>query len=403
MTNATDTTTDSEVVRAELRAWLAEHWWSERRTREFFADAVEDRWAVPTWPKDLFGRGLPESYARMLGDEFTAAGAPNPMGTNAIATNVIKTYGTGTDLLSTVLKRFLTAEYQMCLLYSEPGAGSDLAAVQTRAERDGDEWLVNGQKVWTSGGHTATHGLLVARTDWDVPKHKGLTYFVIDMKQPGVEVRPIKQMTGESHFNEVFFTDARVPDAHRIGDVNDGWRVLQTGLAVERMIMGGGIRSNARGRAAQASAPGSAVNVDLVALAKERGLNTDGAIRQAIARMHALRRIGQWNAQRASGDADQNLASILKLAMSEVLHGTARLQSTLLGPESMLAGASSAAAQQINQSAMSAFVNSIGGGSDQIQRNIIGERVLGLPKEPQIDRDMPFRDVRKAEAVRRFS
>ncbi len=147
----------------------------------------------------------------------------------------------------------------MCLLYSEPGAGSDLAAVQTRADRDGDEYIVNGQKVWTSGGRTAEYGMLVARTDWDVPKHKGVSFFWFPMRQPGVEVRPIKQITGEAHFNEVFITDARVPAANMLGDVNDGWRVLQTALAYERSVMGdmargprqsadGGSRGSARVR-----------------------------------------------------------------------------------------------------------------------------------------------------------
>jgi alkylation response protein AidB-like acyl-CoA dehydrogenase len=309
-----------------------------------------------------------------------------------------------------VLRKLLTGEYRTCLLYSEPGAGSDLAAVQTRAERDGEEWIVNGQKVWTSGARQATHGLLAARTNWDVPKRRGITYFLLPMDQEGVEVRPIKQMTGQASFNEVFFTNARVADSLRISALEDGWRVLQTALAVERMSMGGGLSRAARpARPARDPAvdgePAIPVRgaADLVPIAVATGRNTDPLLRQEIARIHALRRIGRWNAERADGDADMSIATVLKLAMSTVLHDSARIHGQLLGQESMLVAGGSQAGDDANQEAMWSFINSIGGGSDQIQRNLIAERVLGLPHDPSVDHNIPFREARKAEGVRRLS
>ena len=261
-------------VRAEVQQWLSEHWSPGQDLQLFTEEWVDAGWARPTWPREVFGRDLPEELAPVVAEEFTAAGAPVPnTSTSAIAANAIKDYAGSADLLGPVLRKLLTGEYHTCLLYSEPGAGSDLAAVQTRADRDGEEWVVNGQKVWTSGGRQATHGLLAARTNWDVPKRRGITYFLLPMRQDGVEIRPIKQMTGQANFNEVFFTNARVPDSLRISAVEDGWRVLQTALAVERMMMGGGIRrapaQNGRGEQ-PATRP-----ADLVRTANQTGHNFD--------------------------------------------------------------------------------------------------------------------------------
>jgi alkylation response protein AidB-like acyl-CoA dehydrogenase len=395
-------------VRSDVRAWLARHWSADRDRRTFTEEAVEAGWARPSWSRDTFGRDLPEELTPVIAEEFTAAGAPVPDTTaSAIAATAIRDFAESPELRGPVLRKLLTGEYRTCLLYSEPGAGSDLAGLQTRADRDGEEWVVNGQKVWTSGARQSTHGLLAARTNWDVPKRRGITYFLLPMRQEGVEIRPIKQMTGHSSFNEVFFTNARVPDSLRISATEDGWRVLQTALAVERMSMGGGLRR----APARAPADGqeSAVPVrgaaDLVAIANQTGRNTDPVMRQEIARIHALRRIGTWNAERAGGEADMSIATVLKLAMSAVLHGSARIHGQLLGQESMLVAGEggSQEADHANQEAMWSFINSIGGGSDQIQRNLIAERVLGLPHDPSVDHNIPFREARKAEAVRRLS
>jgi alkylation response protein AidB-like acyl-CoA dehydrogenase len=392
-------------VRSEVRDWLAGHWSAGKDRRQFTEEVVDAGWARPSWPRDMFGRDLPEQLTPVIAEEFTAAGAPVPDVTgSAIASNAIRDFAESPELRGPVLRKLLTGEYRTCLLYSEPGAGSDLAAVQTRADRDGEEWVVNGQKVWTSGAKQATHGLLAARTNWDVPKRRGITYFLLPMRQDGVEVRPIRQMTGQANFNEVFFTNARVPDSLRISALEDGWRVLQTALAVERMSMGGGIRRSAPREPAADGEPASPVRgaADLVPIAIQTGRNSDPVMRQEIARIHALRRIGRWNAERASGEDDMNIATVLKLAMSTVLHGSARIHGQLLGQEAMLVAGGSEAGDDANQEAMWSFINSIGGGSDQIQRNLIAERVLGLPHDPSVDHNIPFREARKAEAVRRL-
>lgn len=401
-------------VRADVQAWLAGHWSPGKDHREFTAEAVDAGWARPSWPRELFGRDLPEELTPVIAEEFAAAGAPViDTAASAIAATAIKDFAESPELRGPVLRKLLTGEFRTCLLYSEPGAGSDLAALQTRADRDGEEWVVNGQKVWTSGARQATHGLLAARTNWDVPKRRGITYFLLPMRQDGVEIRPIKQMTGQASFNEVFFTNARVPDSLRISALEDGWRVLQTALAVERMSMGGGLRrarppaTEAISEQAAAAEEERAIPVrgaaELVGIANQTGRNTDPVLRQHIARIHALRRIGAWTAERSGGDSDMSTAAVLKLAMSTVLHGSARIHTQLIGQESMLVAGGSQEGDNANQEAMWSFINSIGGGSDQIQRNLIAERVLGLPHDPSVDHNIPFREARKAQAVRRLS
>ena len=277
-----------------------------------------------------------------------------------------------------------------CLLYSEPGAGSDLAGLQTRADRDGELYVVNGQKVWSSSAATASWGILAARTNWDVPKHRGLSVLVLPMadggvRRPGIEVRPIRQITGEAHFNEVFLSDVTVPVANRVGDENDGWRVLQTALIHERAVMGG------------LYAPSGGASADLVEAARRAGRAGDPVVRQRIAQLHTWRQVQEWNRQRAP-----ELASLGKLANSRILHAVGALLQELDGAHSLLYDYAHIDATSPAFRGMKAFVASIGGGSDQIQRNIIGERLLGLPREPEPDRDRPFRDVPKGVAERRF-
>ena len=331
--------------------------------------------------------------------------------------NVILAHGTD-DQKRRFVRPLALGEHRGCLLYSEPGAGSDLAAVQTRADRDGDDWVITGQKVWTSGAAQATHGLLVARSDWDVPKHQGLTFFWFPMRQPGVDVRPIRQVTGGAEFNEVFLDGARVPDANRLGEPGGGWRVLLTALGFERLLMGADLPlDQARGQRAGTEAEITAARqspwtrrvggADYFALARSTGRDTDPVIRQEIARLYTLEQVNAWNAMRAKSQsgpgAASPLASLGKLAFSRIVHTGVALTTRLLGAEALLDGDSSPAAAEVNRSAFAAYVTSVGGGTDQIQRNIIGERLLGLPKEPEADRDVPFRDVRKAQAVRRLS
>jgi alkylation response protein AidB-like acyl-CoA dehydrogenase len=398
-----------DEVRAEVRGWLAEHWRDGVDRDAFMVGVVDAGWACPTWPRAWYGRGLAVEDAAVVTEEFQRAGAPGGgvggarLAANPIVGDTLLAHGTD-ELRRQLLRRLLLGEIATCLLYSEPGAGSDLASLQTRAERDGDDWVVNGQKVWTTLGHVADYGMLLARTDWDVPKHRGITYFVFPLRQDGVEIRPIRQMTGDAEFNEVFFTDARVPDGCRVGAVNDGWRVLQTALASERKLMGA--TRQRRGSGEAPSSPTVEGGADFVALARDLAPG-DARTRQDVARLYSLRLVNRWNAERArvaiEAGSSTPLASLGKLAMSTILHSAAHLNQRVLGAEALLWGPDHPVADAVNRASMLAFVNSIGGGSDQIQRNIIGERVLGLPREPEVDRDLPFREVRKAEATRRFS
>lgn len=380
-----------DQVRDEVRVWLADNFDPKDRAG-FLAKVVDARWAAPRWPVEWFGRALDDAQARIVEREFAAVGAP---GTGQDRTNLWANtvLAKGTDVLKhRLVGPLLRNEVGMCLLYSEPGAGSDLAGIRTRADRTADGWVINGQKVWTSSAATADYGMLIARTDWDVPKHRGISFFFLPMKQPGVEVRPLRQITGEAHFNEVFITDAAVPADNLLGREGEGWGVLQTALAYERSVMGEMSRG-ARSGAQEAAGP-----APMVALAREAGVLGDPLVRQDIAKVTALRQLNALNSVRAKADlvqgASSSLMSLGKLAMSRILHEEARLRTALLGTGSLLEGAEHPRAEDANFLSLNAYFTSIGGGTDQIQRNIIGERVLGLPKEPEVDRDVPFREVR---------
>ncbi len=407
---------DTHALRQEVRAWLSEHWDPARaktHKKEWLELVVDAGYAVPTWPRAWYGRELDADDATVIGEEFRRAGAPGSrQDLHNLWANTLLTYGTET-LKQRLIRPLLLDDVAMCLLYSEPGAGSDLASLQTRADRDGDEFVVTGHKVWTSGAQKADYGMLVARTDWDVPKHKGISFFFLPMRQPGIEVRPIKQITGEAHFNEVFIDGARVPADNVLGELNDGWRVLQTALAYERSVMGDLARGPRRAGAAAGVDPdeqedlpetGSATDVDLGALARAVGRADDPVIRQQIAYVHSLRTVNRWNALRAKAQLEQGTSSPIlslgKLAMSRILHVGAKVQGEILGAEALLAGEKHPRADDANFLALNAYFTSIGGGTDQIQRNIIGELVLGLPREPEVDRNVPFRDVKRPPIAR---
>ena len=392
-------------ARAEAGAWLSANWREGLAATEWLRLVVDAGWAAPTWPVEWYGRGLDADTGKAVTDEFRRVGAPGTgQDTWNLWANTVLAHGTD-DLRHQVLRRLLLDDLPMCLLYSEPGAGSDLASIATRAERDGDEWIINGQKVWTSGGRQAEYALLIARTDWDQPKHRGISFFFLPMRQPGVEVRPLRQATGDSRFNEVFLTDARVPTANLLGTLNGGWWVLQTALMYERAVMGVPMgRRKApdatveRDPTSEESAP--VPDLSLIEVARRVDKAGDPTIRQALARLHAMRTVNEWNNRRAAADVSQgsssSLASLGKLAMAQILHFAGRLQVELLGAEGTLGAATSAEAGDATYSMLNAYFFSIGGGTDQIQRNIIGERILGLPKEPEPDKGLPFRDVRRS-------
>jgi alkylation response protein AidB-like acyl-CoA dehydrogenase len=389
-----------EDLRAEVDGWLAAHWDATAKRSRTGADTglkgwlqqvFDARWSAPRWPVAWFGRGLSDDQAKIVERAFASVGAPGTgQDRSHLAANTLLAFGQD-SLKRDLLPKLLTGQMSICLLYSEPGAGSDLASVRTRADRRGDEWIVTGQKVWTSGARTADYGLLLARTDWDAPKHRGISFFFLPMKQPGVDVRPLHQITGDSHFNEVFLDSAVVPAANLLGEEGGGWKVLQTALAYERLVMGEGA-----GERRQGSNKNN--RVDLIGLARDAGRLNDPLIRQDLARAIAYRQLNALNMARAKAEMAQGTSSPImslgKLAMSRILHEDARVMTAILGAQSLLDGDDHPIAADVNYRALNAYMTSIGGGTDQIQRNIIGERVLGLPREPELDRDMPFRQSR---------
>jgi alkylation response protein AidB-like acyl-CoA dehydrogenase len=408
-------TVTADGVRAEVRAWLAEHWDPDLPLVEWRKVLVASGWAVPSWPERWHGRGLPAWTDEVVADEIRAIGAVGlPLGSGAwLAGPTILEHGPD-SVRERLLGPILTGEETWCQLFSEPGAGSDLAGLTTRAELDGDEWVVNGQKVWNTSAHHAEFGMLVARTDWDVPKHRGLTYFALPMRQPGVEARPLRQMNDHSSFNEVFMTDARIPRDYVVGRVGDGWTVALTTLAYERRFgaMGrphfsdrsGRALDEARQEAAEHFAtyawyPQRAGRVDLVVdRARASGRSDDPVIRQAIAKLLSMHRASGWTADRARaaralGRPPGAEGSIGKLALSEVARQAARVHTLLVGSDGMLNGRDSPLDGIIAEILVSVPAQSIAGGTDEIQRNILGEKVLGLPREPTTDRDTPFRDL----------
>ena len=382
--------TDDDI-RTEVRQWLAQNW-DPGADRTGWTQRVFDAgWSAPSWEPEWGGRGLSDPQSRIVAAEFAAVGA---YGTGADRADMlactIHDLGTEEQKLR-LIPPSVGGETRWCLLYSEPGAGSDLAGLRTRADRDGDDWVVNGQKVWTSFAAHADYGLLVARTNWDAPKHKGISFFIFPMRQAGVEVRPIHQITGESEFNEVFITDARVPHANLVGEPGGGWAVLQLALAHERRLMGDLARTS------KSSGDLKPDSNSLIGMARAAGRLSDSHLRQEIAVVEGYAAVNRWNTRRAKNTSDKveaaTLLSLGKIAMSRILHETARVQTEIAGGETMLAGPDHPVGDAITFRALNAYFTSIGGGTDQIQRNIVGERILGLPKEPEPYRDTAFRDL----------
>lgn len=394
---------NNDEVRVQVETWLDQHW-----TKEDHIDQLSDGvyrpfgppswleillssgYAVPTWPAEWHGLGYSSSQARVVESVFRQRRVPgsNQDRRNLAAATLYR--AASKDLKEELLASMLTSGRYSCLLYSEPNAGSDLAAVRTRAELDGEDYVITGQKVWTSNANQAPFGMLLARTDWNEPKHKGLSFFIFPMEQVGVDVRPINQITNESEFFEVFITEARVPAKYMIGELNSGWKVLQTALAYERMIMGEGVTQRGSGQTNKQTA--------LLDMAREHGKDQNPHTRQQIAQLMAYRQLNQLNMKRATSEIMQqgssSLMSLGKLAMSRVQHGEAELSAALLGAASLFDGDDFPDAQNANFDAAKAYMNSIGGGSDQIQRNIIAERILGLPREQEVDKESPFKDVK---------
>jgi alkylation response protein AidB-like acyl-CoA dehydrogenase len=343
------------------------------------------------------GLGLDARLQGVVDAELAAAHAPrpdfarNPIGLGMAAPTL---YAHGNpEQRRRYLRPLFTGEEIWCQLFSEPGAGSDLAGLASRAERDGDEWVINGQKVWTTLAHMARWGILMARTDPTVPKHRGLTYFIVDMHAPGVEVRPLRQITGEAEFNEVYMTDLRLPDDFRLGDVGDGWRVAMTTLTHERVAIGGGQAPRGSGSIATA-----------VRLFAEHGgddpVRRDGLMRlwveAEVARLTNLR-AGHLRQKGTPGPE----GSVAKLVFAELNQRIYSYCVDMMGPEGMLFDDyTMRRPEEVSlfhgdprEQFLRSRANSIEGGTSEVMRNILGERVLGFPGEPRIDRDLPWKDI----------
>jgi alkylation response protein AidB-like acyl-CoA dehydrogenase len=426
----------------ELRTWLEENWDPDLTVAEWWDRLGPSGWAAPTLPVHAFGRGVARSVGVQIAQEITqfgALGAPNGLGL-LLAAPTIADHGTQ-EQIDTFVRDIVTGRQAWCQLFSEPGAGSDLAGLTTGAEQDGDEWIVNGQKVWTSLGQTADLAMLIARTAPDLPKHQGITYFALDMHQPGVDVRPLREMTGHAMFNETFLTDVRVPTSSIIGGLNNGWAGANSTLGHERSGLGSGggsaavavampgtvagnlprragdfvqtkgakrVRSDAAGRAARR--PG--MQDLLVDLARGNGTGADPIIRQDLVRLYTLNELGRFNAERlkavrSTGRDVPGMANIAKLSMSNIVRLQRDVSLRIVGAQGMLHAYDPADQPALDEatgnpflsavtmSALYAQAPSIYGGTDQIQRNIIGERVLGLPKEPSNDKGKPFSELPK--------
>ena len=422
-------TGDQEVdsvraARAGVRAWLRQAWDPDLTVREWWARLADSGWGFPQWPSEWFGQGFSDVEAAAVHDELAAAGVLGPPtgGGPTMGANVLFAYGTEEQK-----RRWLPAiargEENWCQFFSEPGAGSDLASVQTRAVRDGDSWIVNGQKVWNSGTLVADRGMLLARTDVDAPKHRGISFFIIDLDQPGIDIRPIRQMNGRSEFNETFFTDAAVSDEALVGGVQEGFRVAMTTLTHERATFAGGgerrlatafagaksgdldltVREVLGRQAGQDLGGANALPIgtpdELIALARRFGRASDPVIRQGIAEVYAMSEALRFTGLRAQAAAEAGRApgpesSIAYLGGVRVIRRCRDLSAQIAGPAAMLTGPEAPLGGAVALTVTTAPCHGIQGGSEQIQRNIIGERLLGLPKEPQVDRDIPFRDLK---------
>jgi alkylation response protein AidB-like acyl-CoA dehydrogenase len=408
-----------DSVRKEVRAWLEANWSPDYGLVEWRNKLADSGWGMPTWPKKWYGRELPQALAPAVEDEFNKIGAVGvaKAGIRTLAAATILAHGTDAQK-EKFLRPILTGEDTWCQLFSEPGSGSDLAGAMTKAEFKGNRWVINGQKVWTTSAHKANWGLLLARTDWDVPKHKGLSYFILDMKQPGVQVHPLKQMNGHASFNQVFFTDAEVPPDMLVTEVGNGWAVATTTLMHERRGADGlrvwGTSDNRKGRIYDEEReeiattmqpyrwyPQRAGRVDLVLQrAKETGAIKDPVVRQEIAKLLIMAKSAEWTARRAraaqlQGKPQGPEGSLGKLVASNVARAAARVHTQITGASALLTGEDSPMGGVIAEILVSVPAGSIAGGTDEIQRNIISERVLEMPKEPRTDNDRPFRDVPK--------
>jgi alkylation response protein AidB-like acyl-CoA dehydrogenase len=375
-----------ETVQQEVRDWLQDNWDPQLSLQAWRERLVDAGWAVPSWSRKWFGRDLPAWADQVVAEELRLIGAVgNPLGSGmSLAAPTIVEHGSD-ELKRLILRQTLTGEKTWCQLFSEPGAGSDLASLSASAVLDGDEWVINGQKVWNTSAHHADYGMLLARTNRNGSKHQGITYFILPMRQPGVEVRPIKQMNYHSSFNEVFMTDARIPANMILGTLDDGWRVQNA--ATESRAVGEAEHEAEEHFKTYVWYPQRAGRVDLVVeRAQALGVSNDPVIRQNIAELLSFQKMNEWTALRARaaralGRPPGPEGSIGKLAASEVSRMANRVHTLISGAHGMLQNGDHSHDATIAEVLVSTPAQSIAGGTDQIQRSIIGEKILGLPRD----------------------
>jgi alkylation response protein AidB-like acyl-CoA dehydrogenase len=391
---------DAAGLRERVRRLLADHDPASTERLEFLRARFDAGLAWVHFPAGLGGLDAPRPLQPVVDAGLAAAGAPSNeprrigIGLGMAAPTILRC-GTQ-EQRRRLLRPLWTGEEIWCQLFSEPGAGSDLAALGTRAVRDGDDWVVNGQKVWTSMAHEARWGLLLARTDPDVPKHQGITYFLLDMTLPGVQVRPLRQLTGEAEFNEVFLEDVRIPDRDRLGEVGDGWRVARVTLMNERVAIGGGAQPR----------EGGMIGVLARTWRQRPELRTPGA-RAELLRLwvaaEAARIAGERLRQQLAAGQPGPEGSANKLAFARLNQEISALELELLGEEGLRyddwimrrPSGLDLTGRIAGYRYLRTRGNSIEGGTSEILRNIIAERVLGLPPEPRVDTDLAWRDLPK--------
>ena len=417
----------SEETARELDAivgdWLDRNWDPALSVEEWWRRVGRAGFAAPHFAEGEGGRGLPRAADARVREIFAEYGALRPPGGLGLlmAAPTIRRHGTP-EQIERLIPPILEGRANWCQLFSEPGAGSDLAGLTTRAERDGHRWIITGQKVWSSMAHESDHGMLLARTDPDLPKHGGISWFAFDLDQPGVTIRPLREMTGEVMFNEVFLDGAICEDADLIGGVNNGWAVTQSTLFFERTGIGAGgghagfpkpgPRGGMLGRLAGDAArdlPEDRYRIasfgHLLELARRTGRQDDPLIRQKLARLWIEVRTGSWNALRAKAEARHgggaSIASISKIAQTRIVKLSAEIAIDLLGSGGLVAEGDDA---RFVDAFLFAPASSIYGGTDEIQRNIAAERTLGLPKDSHADKGSSFSEsIRRQQSQREAS
>jgi alkylation response protein AidB-like acyl-CoA dehydrogenase len=381
-TDAKETDVNLAEYRRAARMWLADNVREGEDPRAFMARLHDAGYSGITWPLQWGGQGLTQAEERVFAEEAAAHTLPTFMFSIGLGMCGPTLLDRGTDeQRARFLRPLLRGEEVWCQLFSEPGAGSDVAAVQTRAERDGDTWIADGQKVWTSVAERADWGLLLARTDPDVPKHKGLSMFVIDMRHPGVTVRPLRDMTGRAHFNEVFIDRVPIPDAHRVGTTGDGWSVAVTTLLHERLSISAGV--------GMSGGKDSADGFEALRAATD---TADPLVRDGLVELHIRSRALDLFNQRLAQETKAGIfpgarGSAAKLLLAELALFRADLATSLVGPAAVVDPA-------LSDALALAPAMALGGGTNEIMRNIIGDRVLGLPPEPRVDKTVPFKELK---------